>query len=335
LLLLSSSTEAEGLEKLSSVDSTPITLQDAQFRIALNSVRQQDFKAALRYLRLVLASDPSNAEAIYNLAAVLSSTGDVEEAAKELRKIERDSPLFVKSRTFAAFLLRQNKDFSGAERAVREALSVEERDPQVLSFLVVILKEGKKFAEARELLETQLDKTPDDGRMLFSYGSLLHEMGDSEGSLVAMERVIALDPINSDALNFVAFALVKKKEDLPRASRLIEDALRIRPNDGYYLDTLGCIQLQQGNPKEAEATLSRAVQLTAEDPEILEHYADALSQNGKGTDALGLYRRALEKLRDADGDDNSAAIARIEDKVSKIVPGSVDTAPAQTVPKKP
>jgi tetratricopeptide (TPR) repeat protein len=266
LLLISNSSESEALEKLRSVDSTPITIAEAQFRLALASVRQQNHKTALRFLRLILAKDPSNAEARYNLAAVLSSTGDVKEAANELWKIESDSPLFVKSRTFAAFLLRQNRDFAGAERAIREALSTKETDTDVLSFLVVILKESRQFDKARDLLETQLKKTPNDGKLLFSYGSLLHEMGDFAGSLTAMERVIADDPNNSDALNFVAFALAKKNEDLDRALTLIERALSIRPNDGFYLDTLGCIQLRQGQSKDSEASFSRAVQLTSEDP---------------------------------------------------------------------
>jgi len=58
----------------------------------------------------------------------------------------------VKARTFAAFILRQDGDLERAEDAVREALKVEPSNKNVLSYLILILRDAKKFEQAEELI---------------------------------------------------------------------------------------------------------------------------------------------------------------------------------------
>ncbi len=303
------------IQRLATLAPSHLSVADVRFRLALGALRSQNQSAALRELRLVLVEEPTNADARYNIAAILSSSGDISGAVVELERIPKDSPLFSKARTFAAFLLRQIKQYERAEIGLREALSTDPTDSSMRSFLVILLREGGKPGAAKAIVEEQLRVDPQNERLLFSYGTLLHELGEEAQALEAMEKVLTLNAENGDALNFVAFSLADSRTDLDRAEKLITRALRIRPNDGYFLDTLGWIHFQRGDFSTAEEVLRIAVQTTSDDPEILEHYGDVLSQLEKRSEALKVYQSALEKIQDSGGTESEKTQERVREKI--------------------
>src|SRR5690606_12264385 len=114
-----------------------------------------------------------------------------------------------------------------------------------------------------------------------------------------MEKVLELNPQHTDALNFLAYDLADAGLNLDRALELINRALQVRPNDGYYLDTLGWVYFQQGRYHDAVDILSRAASVATDDVLIQEHYADSLMKVGQLAQAVEVYRNALERGRDA------------------------------------
>lgn len=315
---LDSENSTEAIARLAGLSPSPLSTADIRFRLALGAMRSQDPQSALRELRLVLAEEPENADARYNLAAILSSTGDTEGAVKELERIPEGSTLFSKARMFAAFLLRQRADLPGAEAALRRALSASPDDPQMSSFLVVILREAGKNAEARAIIEQQLARDSSNEKLIYSYGTLLGELGEAALALAQMERVIELNPNQADALNFIAFSLAESDTELDRAEDLVNRALKLRPQDPYFLDTLGWIHFKRGEFGSAEELLRVAAQTSGDDPEILEHFGDVLLRRARPAEAAAAYRTALEKIQDSRKSDSEATRVRLEKKLSEI-----------------
>ncbi|RIL09448.1 MAG: hypothetical protein DCC75_06505 [Proteobacteria bacterium] len=319
-ILLGESKLDEALSHLKVVEETEYDATNTRYQIALIQIEKQNYAEAIRELSLVLAKNPSHEEARYNLASIFASTGRPMEATEELLKIEPEQSLFAKSRTFAAFLFRQEGKLEDAEDAIREALEVEENDKQSLSYLVLILSDAKKFDEAEEIMQELVEQNPEDEKILFNYAILLHDQDKREESLRVMEKVLDLNPENSDALNYIAYGLAEEGVELERALELIERALRIRPSDGFYLDTLGWIFFKLDRMNEAEAALSRATSIVTDDPEILEHYADVLVKVDKQDRAREFYIKALERTQTAKSAKNrSVAIERIESKLQALV----------------
>lgn len=308
----------EALEHLRVLETSESDPTSTRFKIALIEIEKQNTFEAIRELNLVLAREPAHQEARYNLAALLAGTGRAREAVDELMKITPEQSLYVKSRTFAAFLLRQMDDLKSAEKAAREAVAGAGSDKQSLSYLILILRDAKKYREAEGLLKEALEEDPQNVRLLFSYGVVLQDLKRISESLQVMEKVVELDPQHSDAMNYIAYTLAEEGRDLERALDLVKRALGIRPNDGFYLDTEGWIYFKLGRYKEAEETLARAVGITGEDPEILEHYGDALVATNNPQKAYEVYRAALEKFRDAKRLDDKSASQRIERKLQSL-----------------
>ena len=321
-LMIGESKLDEALKHLVVLEGLESDSSDTRFKIALIQMEKRNFEEALRELSLVLATNPGHGESRYYIASIYAGTGRQKEALKELELIKRDDPIFVKARTFAAFLYRQNDELDEAQEVLSDARKVEPDNKNLLLYYVLIMRELDEYDEAEEVMREALEKNPNDERLMFNLGLVLHEGGSHEEALALMERVLTLNPKNSDAMNYLAYGLVQKGEDLDRAQRLSQQALDVRPNDPFYLDTLGWIQFKRGKIADAEETLGRAMSYAGEDVVIIDHYTEALVANGKFEKAAALMKAAIElKLepRDADDADTKAALSRINNRLKELV----------------
>lgn len=296
----------------------PLSHVEAHLRAAVYLLERKNFEEARQQLTLVLAVEPLNDQARFYLGSLLAGGGRRKEAVEELLQISPEQDLYLKSRTFAAFVLRQDGDLVGAEKAAREALEQDPQDMSILAYLVALLRDQKKYPEALTLTEQAIKAEPSNERLHFNYAVLLSDAGREVDARAAMERVLALNPEHADALNFVAYSLAESAIELPHAKELIERALAIRPSDGYFLDTLGFIYLLQGELPKALSTLERATQIVGDDAAILEHYGDVLVALGRFEEAGDQYRSALEFGRDAKDEIDEELIERVEKKLRQL-----------------
>jgi tetratricopeptide (TPR) repeat protein len=99
---------------------------------------------------------------------------------------------------------------------------------------------------------------------------------------------------------------------LDEAEDLILRALKISPDDGFYIDSLGWVYYQKGDYARSVEQLERAVEITVDDPTIIEHLGDAYQKAGKSDRALARYHDALKKSKESD------QIKRIKEKVQRL-----------------
>ena len=86
---------------------------------------------------------------------------------------------------------------------------------------------------------------------------------------------------------FVAFDLIKK-------------AVRLRPNDGYIIDSLGWAFYLQKDYEQAVKNLDKAVELRPEDPTLNDHLGDAYWRLGRKLEAKFQWTQALSLNPEAD-----------------------------------
>ena len=110
----------------------------------------------------------------------------------------------------------------------------------------------------------------------------------------AMRKVISLDPKHSNALNYLGYTYADLGQNLDEAERLILEALKYKPNDGYITDSLGWVYYKKGEFEKALEYLQKAVGIVPDDPIMLEHLGDAYLKLGDKTNALKFYRKSLE-----------------------------------------
>ena len=310
-LMLGESNFDAAMEHLRVLEKVEEDSSDTRFKIALIQIEKQNFKEAIRELNLVLAKNPEHDEARYYLASMYAGGGRRKEAVKELQEVKKSSSIFVKSRTFLAFVLRQEQEFKAAERAVRDALEVEPHNPNIVLYLVLVLRDQARYSDAAEILQDALKHDPKNERYVFNLALVQHDLGNEDETIRLMGKTIELNPANSDALNYLAYSIIERGGDLVQAENYVKEALRIRPEDSFYLDTLGWLQFKTDRPGEAQETLARAVTNSSEDLVIVEHYIAVLLANGKVDVAASIIRSALSKSDPKDTSDREKTEARV------------------------
>jgi Flp pilus assembly protein TadD len=100
-------------------------------------------------------------------------------------------------------------------------------------------------------------------------------------------------------LNYLGYSLAERGEKLAEARTMIEAAAKAEPNDGSITDSLGWIELKQGELPDAVRTLERAVELMPSDPTITAHLGDAYAATGRALEATYQWERALTLHPDA------------------------------------
>ena len=155
---------------------------------------------------------------------------------------------------------------------------------------LVYLKQGN-YREAEPVLESLLKAYPEDPLVLFNYGMMLSDQGQLATAIRLLSQLVEIEPDHSHGWTALGAAYVRsgdKKYALPALRKAIE----IDPANGYALRNAGAI-LGETNPVEARILLEQAVRILPDDQQALLGLATCLSQLGDQDEADKLFKRCI------------------------------------------
>jgi tetratricopeptide (TPR) repeat protein len=139
----------------------------------------------------------------------------------------------------------------------------------------------------------QLD--PQRKRLYAAIGSAQDQLGDTAGAIESYRKALAESPDNALIMNNLAYLLAETGGDLKEASRLASEGLRKAPDNPALKDTLGWVELQQGNTAAALPLFSSLTKKQPDNVTFLYHYGVALYRSGDRTAAKRQLESALAK----------------------------------------
>ncbi|KPK25653.1 MAG: hypothetical protein AMJ61_11370, partial [Desulfobacterales bacterium SG8_35_2] len=134
----------------------------------------------------------------------------------------------------------------------------------------------------------------DDIDLLYNYGIFLEKIGEQDNAMAKMQTVLALDPDNGAALNYIGYTWVDKNIHLDKALVYIKKAVELMPEDGYVRDSLGWAYYKIGDLEQAVIELEKASEMVSDDPIIKEHLGDVYMQLEQFEKALAAYEAAYD-----------------------------------------
>lgn len=124
-------------------------------------------------------------------------------------------------------------------------------------------------------------------------GAALEDGGDWAGAKVALNKAYALAPDQAVVLNHLGYSMLSRREDIPQATKLIEAASKLRPDDSAITDSLGWAMFIGGDAPGAVKLLERASAGEPGEPAINEHLGDVYWALGRRIEARFAWRAAL------------------------------------------
>ena len=158
-----------------------------------------------------------------------------------------------------------------------------------------------RFEEALPILERAMTLDPVSSEIRFRLAVTLERGGRFAEAEVILGALIASEPENASALNYLGYMRIERGAEVAQGLELVRRALRVDANNGAYVDSLGWGLFKLGRVVEATEVLDRASRLLPNDPTVLEHLGDSFRALGDLDRARDAYRRALALGPDSTG----------------------------------
>ena len=217
-----------------------------------------------------------------------------EKALAYLESIPDNHPHFERGIVFRIHLLYHLERKADARELAQKAQIMFPRQPEFRIIMAEIHERESEYQQALDVLLKAAETWPEHPTVLYRLGLVYDRLEHRDQAVMMMEKVIAKDPEHADALNFLGYTLAEEGRDLPRAEVLVQTAIKVKPDNGYYVDSLAWVYFKQGKKRLAWQEIRRAVQLVDSDPVIWEHYGDIAEALGLHGEARKGYAKSLE-----------------------------------------
>jgi tetratricopeptide (TPR) repeat protein len=296
---------------------------------------------AVQSLARVLTQNPNSVQGRLAMAQAYAAAKDLKSAINTLEEIIEDEPR-------VASALAQYQEDAGqlmeAAASYTLALAVQPANRELKIRRIAVLLEAKEYARAAgfagdarkqhptepvfprlqgralfdagdrsggiSVLESAVKSFPKDTATMFALADIYADAGRSVDAERMLRQVLAAEPANANALNYLGYMLATRGEQLDEAIRLVRRALDAEPENGAYLDSLGWAHFRRGDLDEAEKYLSAAAAKLPENSEVQDHLGDLHARKGRLSEAIAAWTRALK------GDGQDIQREAIEKKIS-------------------
>ena len=218
------------------------------------------------------------------------------DTAKEaVQKLPNNRPLKM---VYAAQLADMGQPDAGLQQ-VKSLLKGASEDRDVYITLSQMYSRLKRWPEAEDALdkaEPLSSKDEDKQYIYFLRGSTYERQKKYEPAEDMFRKVLAVDPQNATALNYLGYMLADRGVKLDEALGLIKKAVDLDPSNGAYLDSLGWAYFKLGKYDLAEDNLIKASQHEmGSDPTVQEHLGDLYQKTGRLKLAASHWERAVDE----------------------------------------
>jgi tetratricopeptide (TPR) repeat protein len=197
---------------------------------------------------------------------------------------------FVGYLGFVYDLLRKNDD---AEHWYRRALELEDGWAWAWTRLGWLRYFALNFGGAREAFEKALELDEDDSDAHLGMSEISRKLGDDEGSVRHLRRVVALEPDNPEHLADLAIALAALgRQD--EAARSASEALTLGDRRASVWAKVGWARLKGWDMAGGKEAFQRALELDDECAHAHQGMAKVLDEEQQTQEALSHARRAAE-----------------------------------------
>lgn len=149
------------------------------------------------------------------------------------------------------------------------------------------------LAAANRAFDRSIELNDQNAKSFFNSGRTLLALGRNHEAFERVESGLLLDSASVDGLRLLARAHARLG-NIDGALASYRRALVIDDGDGWTLNNLGVLYLEEGNPEAALGPLARGVLLRPTAPIFQNNLGQALEQTGRGYAAKRAYQAAVK-----------------------------------------
>ena len=292
---------------------------------ALNRSGAEDIVSL--YLNFARALDPQNAATLVMLGSLAENLHNPAKAIEIYQSVPEDS---IMHRVSELQLGLNLADLGRLEEAKKHLTDLIDADPSDMrSYLAYgsVLSQAKLFREMADNYDLAVQKIgvlPDRSHwnIFYQRGIAYERLKEWEKAEPNFKRALELYPNQPQVMNYLGYSWIDMNIHLDEGMDLIREAVRLRPNDGYIVDSLGWAYYRLGDYENAVTELERAVEIRPGDPTINDHLGDAYWRAGRRIEARYQWERSLTM------EPELTEIPKIKAKIEKGLPDLEEKTPS-------
>ncbi len=279
------------LEELIAEDPSDL---DAQLRMALIHGEQKEYPQAIGRLTEILKARPAELKVRDYLGYIYEESKDLQKAVETYAFNVQLEPSFFEGHLHLGVLYYRLKKFPEATEHLGRAIALNPKQPESHIVQGLAYLQQEQYDKSAEVFLEGIRHNPKNADLHFNLGTAYDKLNRFDDVVRAMETAIRLDPHHADALNYLGYSYADRGIRIDQALSLTKQAVALKPENGYYIDSLGWAFFKSGLLAEALAELKRAAALVGDDPVIYEHLGDIYAKQQRLSDAREAWLHALE-----------------------------------------
>ena len=291
------------LKKFSSLDnifykkiSFQTILSSYLYKIAYNSNIQNEKSSS--YVKIFLemslyfCSDMDVSK--YSLAELYTLEKSYDIAFTKLNSIETNSIFSLASNLKKLSILKDLGENKSYQKLLFEQTNKSPNNTLILYELANFYKSQNNYKKALTIYKQLILNGNTSSRLLLSYAICLDKLDKWNEAKQVLLKIIKNNAYDTYSLNYLAYSMAIKKQDLDFALSLIKKALKVEPNNAFFLDTLGWIEFQRKDYNSSLFFLEKAIILEPTSSEIIDHLGDCYLMLGRINEAKYEWKKALQ-----------------------------------------
>ena len=262
--------------------------------VNINNLQEYSYSHLKILLELVIYLCPNMDIAKYSLAELYDDQKSDDIALKKLESISPQSFFYLASNLKKFSILKSLKLDQKYKEHLLKNKNMWPNNIFVMLKVADYEKSQKNYHEAIKIYENIIREYGDNNRILFMYASSLNKVGKWNKARNILMKILKKNPEDTYTLNYLAYSLALKNQELKLAQDFIKKALSLDPNNGFFLDTLGWVQYKRKDFISSVFYLEQSVIILPKSSEVMDHLGDCYLMLGRTTEAIYEWKKALK-----------------------------------------
>ena len=262
--------------------------------VNVNNSEEYSYTHIKILLEMVLYLSPDMDIAKYSLAELYYEQKSKHIALKKLNAISSQSFYYLASNLKKFSVLKSLKLDHEYKEHLYENKKMWPNNKFIMLKVADYEKSQKNYYEAIKIYKSIIKDHGDNNRILFLYASSLDKIGKWNEAKLLLMKILKKNPKDTYTLNYLAYSLALRNEDLSLAQKFIKKALSLDPNNGFFLDTLGWVEFKRKNFISAVFYLEQSVITLPKSSEVMDHLGDCYLMLGRTNEAIYEWKKALK-----------------------------------------
>ena len=272
-------------------------VSETMYNLAENLYNQGLYDTSIIFSQISLFLNDKNDIAKYLLAQNFQLLNKQDKAINALKSIKLTSYLGWNTYLKISDLYLDIQNYENAKQHLLELKNYKDNRVDIYYKIGELYHSKKDYVKAIKAftIGIELIKKSDKANWYIYYSRGMAYERSNKWKKAEQDFLYALKlfPDQPLVLNYLGYSWIDLGKNLEKAKKLIKKAVELRPNDGYFIDSLGWAYYRLGNYKEAVLKLEKAVTLVPNDPIINDHLGDALWRAGYENEAVFQWNRSL------------------------------------------